>query len=224
MAVLTTNKKSPLFVLIACAFLAPAHGQEVPGCGSLQNAYGPFDYRDPAARAKNLPIVEQYHFTTDVEMLVRGTSGTVAGDLAYTLRAFPNHPRALQAMSRFALRGGHLAADSPIASPECFFRRALAFAPDDPVPHAIFGSYLLKTGDKVGAEQQYEQALQLAPDSAEINYNAALFYLDQGDVTRAKALAKIAYDKGYPLQGLRKRLEAADAHGGPPAQPTNPAK
>jgi hypothetical protein len=203
-----------LLAVTACvAVYAPtARAQAVPGCGSLQNAYGPFDYRDPGARRQSLPIVEQFHFTTDVEMLAHGNTGTLIGDLDYTLRAFPNHPRALQALGRYALGGGHFL--DTIPSADCYFQRALAFAPDDATVQAIYGSYLARRGDVEGARQRYQEALRLAPDSGEINYNAGLFFLQQHDLARAKALANVAYEHGYPLPGLRRKIaeaEAADA-------------
>ncbi len=208
-----------VLALTACvAVCAPAAwAQSVPGCGTLTNAYGPFDYRDPTAREKSLPIVEEFHFTPDVEMLIRGSTGRIIGDLDYTLRAFPNHPRALQAISRYALGGGQFNAQSGIPSADCYFQRAIAFAPTDATVHEIYGNYLAKRGDKEGARSQYEDALRLAPDSAEINYNAGLFFMQQGDLTRAKALAKVAYDQGYPLPGLRHMIAEAEAGGHAPA-------
>lgn len=218
MTVTTTFVIRVLAVTVCLAVCAPAaRAQSVPGCGSIQNAYGPFDYRDPTAREKSLPIVEQFHFTPDVEMLVHGKSGRIIGDLDYTLRAFPNHPRALAAISRYALGGGQFNAESGIPSADCYFQRAIAFAPTDATVHEIYGNYLMKRGDKEGARAQYEDALRLAPDSAEISYNAGLFFLQQGDLTRAKALAKVAYDQGYPLPGLRRKLAEAEPGGPAPA-------
>jgi hypothetical protein len=70
-------------------------------CGSLENGYGPFDYRKTDAARRS--IVEKFHFTSKVETLRGGsTASTPGGDLAYTLRAFPNHPSALMATIRFA--------------------------------------------------------------------------------------------------------------------------
>lgn len=213
----TTKVMLRVRAVIACiAACGPAAwAQPVPGCGMIQNAYGPFDYRDPTVRRQSLPIVEQFHFTPDVEMLVHGKSGTVIGDLDYTLRAFPNHPRALQALARYALAGGHF--NNEIPSADCYFQRALTFASDDATVQAIYGSYLAKRGDVEAARSRYEEALRLAPDSGEVNYNAGLFFLQQGDLARAKTLAKAAYDRGYPLPGLRRKIaaaedEAADPH------------
>lgn len=198
-------------VCISLAWALRLPAQEVPGCGTLQNAYGPYDYRDPVNKRDNLPIVENFHFTPDVESLRRGTSGTVLSDLTYTLRAFPNHHRALRAIARYALEGGHIPIDDSIPSVECYFDRAIAFRPDDAFVHVTYANYLFKRGELDDAREQYEEALRLAPDSVEINYVAGLYFVDAGDLVRAKALAKIAYDNGYPLPGLKKKIAAAEA-------------
>ena len=200
-------------LVLALAWGAGLPAQEVPGCGVLQNAYGPFDYRDPVNKRDNLPIVETFHFTPDVESLRHGSSGTVLGDLRYTLRAFPNHHRALKSIARYALAGGQFPIDDSIPSAECYFDRAIAFRADDASVRVIYANYLFKTGGREEARKQYEEALRLAPESVEINYVAGLFFVDIGDLERARKLAKMAYDNGYPLPGLRKKLAAAEAAG-----------
>jgi len=204
------------YVVMVCiggllAWGAAVHAQDVPGCGTLDNAYGPFDYRDPVNKQDNLPIVETFHFTPDVESLRRGRSGTVIDDLRYTLRAFPNHHRALAAVARYGLGGGHMPEDSNIPSVACFFERAVVFAPDDAVVRAVYANFLFKSGKREEAHEQYEEALRLAPESTEINYAAGLYYLEIGDLERAKASAEIAYGNGYPLPGLRKKIAAAES-------------
>ena len=68
--------------------------QDIGYCNlDLHNAFGPFDYR--TATKDKLKLVESYHFTPKVESLIGGQSGTLGADIDYTLRAFPNHPRAL---------------------------------------------------------------------------------------------------------------------------------
>ena len=200
-------------ILCSLAWGSCVLAQEVPGCGDLHNAYGPFDYRDPVNKRVNLPIVETFHFTPDVESLRHGSSGTVLGDLRYTLRAFPNHHRALKSIARYALAGGQFPIDDSIPSAECYFDRAIAFRPDDAAVRVIYANYLFKTGGREEARKQYEEALRLAPESVEINYVAGLFFVDIGDLERARKLAKMAYDNGYPLPGLRKKLVAAEAAG-----------
>ncbi len=198
-------------LVLALAWGAGLPAQEVPGCGVLQNAYGPFDYRDPVNKRDNLPIVETFHFTADVESLRHGRSGTVLGDLRYTLRAFPNHHRALRAIARYGVEGGQIPLDDDIPSVDCYFERAIAFRPDDAAVRVIYANYLFKRGERDAARGQYEEALRLAPDSVEINYVAGLYFVDAGDIERAKKLAKIAYDNGYPLPGLKKKIAAAEA-------------
>ena len=63
-------------------------------CGSLNNAYGPFDYR--TATEEQHRMVEGAHFLGYIESLKRGKNAVTPGpDIDYTLRVFPNHHRAL---------------------------------------------------------------------------------------------------------------------------------
>src|SRR5690606_30108360 len=97
-------------------------------CGELGGSgigqYGPFDYRK---HPDKLPRVEQFHFTPRVEALVGGESTVhIGGDLSFTLRAFPNHPRALYAMTRYSeLLGGVSRLPGTQYPVECYFDRAL---------------------------------------------------------------------------------------------------
>ena len=64
--------------------------------------YGPFDYTNPEHVRDKLPIVEQYHFSADVEALrdtMHNGSGTIGAHLWYVIRSFPNHHRALNSMA-----------------------------------------------------------------------------------------------------------------------------
>jgi tetratricopeptide (TPR) repeat protein len=206
-------KRAVLFFALAAGLLAmtAARSQQVLGCGSLENAFGPFDYRDPEARGQPLHLVEKAHFTADVEWLRHGKSSAhVIDDLNYTLRAFPNHHRALNSVAEYALQGGQFPRDSQIPSAECYFQRAIAFRPDDETVRMIYGNYLFRLGNSDGARTQYEEALRLAPTSVEVNYNAGLFFVAQNDLARAKQCAQIAYDGGYPLPGLKNKIKAAE--------------
>lgn len=197
--------------VLAAAVLATmgssANAQDMTACGSLENAYGPFDYRDPVARRDNLPIVERHHFTTDVELLKAGSTGYVATDLDYTLRAFPNHHRALNSMSKLALSGGSMAGANYPA--ECYFDRAIRWRPDDETVRMIYGNYLAKRGKTEAAVLEYQRALEIAPNSPEVHYNLGLVYVQAGDFAKAREHAKVAYAGGYPLPGLRNKLRRA---------------
>jgi Flp pilus assembly protein TadD len=159
-------------------------------------------------RANKLPIVESFHFNSDIEELRAGITGTVIDELDYTLRAFPNHYRALQSLSRYALSGGKFKS-ATIPSAECYFERAVAFAPDDEIVRIIYGNLLFKRHMLVQAREQYERATQLAPDSPQISYNAGLFFVEVGDLDKAAKLAAVAYGADYPLPGLKNKLHAA---------------
>jgi Tfp pilus assembly protein PilF len=197
-----------VIALLAAPFQA-SRAQEIPGCGELENSYGPFDYRDAYVRSQKLRVVEDFHFTRDVQSLQRGASGSVISDLDYTLRAFPNHIRALSVMSKYALQGGGFL--DTISSADCYFLRAVTFAPDDAAVHLLYGNYLYKRKKLQEAREQYEAAVRLDPQSPEISYNAGLYFLEVGELERARQLAKIAYDQDYPLPGLKNRLAAAEA-------------
>jgi tetratricopeptide (TPR) repeat protein len=114
-------------------------------------------------------------------------------------------------VSTYALRGIGGWASEEIDSADCYFKRALAFTLDDEVVKMLYGNYLAKRGEKEAAAAQYEEALQLKPDSIEVNYNAGLFYADIGNLAKARELANMAYRGGHPLPGLRRRIEEAEA-------------
>lgn len=179
-----------------------------PHCGELKTPgqFGPFDYTDLMHKKQNLPIVEAYHFTPSVEKLLHGVSGTLGGDLSYTLRAFPNHHRALAAMSKLALRDKTLKPEGSSHSVLCFFDRAIRFKPDDGVVRMLYGDYLLKAGQPGQATEQLQIAVNLEPENPNINYNLGLLHMQEKDYEQAKIYAKKAYELGFPLPGLKNQL------------------
>lgn len=196
-----------LFLLVILGIAQSAAANEAT-CGTLRNAYGPFDYR--SASMRQIQLVEDYHFTPDVEMLKHGKSGlTVGGDLNYTLRAFPNHYRALVAMMNLGLivkKKRPPGAEWPV---ECYFDRAIRFRPDDGTVRTIFGVYKLSHGKPTEAIAQFEMAAKLGDDSGNLHYNAGLAYFELGDYDNAVAHAKKAADLGFGLSGLRDKLTKA---------------
>jgi tetratricopeptide (TPR) repeat protein len=178
-------------------------------CGTLDNAYGPFDYTNPKDVAERLPIVEQFHFNRNVESLISGqTSELLGADLDYTLRAFPNHHRALYAMVRYTLRHkGERVPPGAHYPGECYLLRAVRFKPDDASVRGIYGVYLSAAGRSDEALAQYEMAAEFAPTNAEAHYNLGLLYRKLHRLDEALEHAKIAYRLGYPLQGLKNQLK-----------------
>lgn len=200
------------WLLVATPILgSPVLAQRLPpDCGTLENAYGPFDYTVSANRGKRLQLVETNHFTSNVENLRAGKTGTVMDDLDYTLRAFPNHHRALYALANLAsLYGDFRRIPGSRRRPECYYLRAIAFAPQDGLARAVYGVFLQRAGRLDDARATFEQAVQLTPDSPEVHYNFGLLLMQLQDYESALAHAERAYDLGFPLPGLRRQLENA---------------
>lgn len=174
-------------------------------CGELQNSYGPFDYRTQKAQ---LQIVEGAHFLPYVENLSRGSTASAPGaDIDYTLRASPNHHRALLSMMNLARKEKR---DKPIGSRytiACWLDRAERFAPDDAMVKTLYGSYLLLGGRSQEGVKKLERARELAGNNANIHYNLGLAYFDLMDYEKALASAHKAYELGFQLPGLRNKLE-----------------
>lgn len=189
----------------------PAYAQTAGSmfCGDLKNAFGPFDYRRTDQATRHL--VESHHFTAQVEALRAGQEGYIGSDLDYTLRAFPNSPRALLAVSRY---GRKLNTDRPPAmtySVDCYFDRATRLAPDDPMPHLIYAMHLKdrKHTGEVKAQLDQVEALRGDPSSFDLDYNLGLLYFDIGEIDKSAIAAKRAYELGAPLPALMSKLKKA---------------
>jgi tetratricopeptide (TPR) repeat protein len=204
--------KIGLVMSIYVLALSPAKGysQSVPGCGNLHNAYGPYDYTNPDDFANKLPIVESAHFRPETERLEWHTlkHRNPAGDIDYTLRAFPNHHRALQAMAKYALQSNQSPPPHMHYSAECWFERAIAFQPADGVVRMLYGTYLFKKRDLDGALREYQVAEELMGDNPELDYNLGLLHFKREEYDRAYNYARKAYDEGFPLPGLKKMLKS----------------
>lgn len=199
----------PAILSLSMAGHALAQQQGLPPeCGSLRNAYGPYEYRTSLG-TERLQVVETFHFDSNVESLRKGVSGTVGGDLSYTLRAFPNHHRALLSMVRL---GNNLKLSKAPGAPytvNCFLSRAEVFQPEDQMVKVIYGLYLLKQGQRNLAIEKLNAASALGVRDANASYNLGLAYFDAGDFGKALDNAHIAYRLGFPLPGLRDKLKRA---------------
>lgn len=219
------KKNSNLYIAITIlliSFLFQRNGYSAPRCGDLANAFGPFDYRDPSVRQGSSPplwLVEMAHFTPSVENLIKGNTGAIIGDIDYTLRAFPNHPRALYSISRYERqqiaksRSQGKIYTPPLnegrgwpSSAECYFDRAIRWRPNDPNVRLIYGIHLHLMGKLDEALRQYQFSERIQPNSSDLNYNMGLLYFDFKQYSLAKQYAKRAYELRYPLPGLRRKL------------------
>lgn len=205
-----------IVLAVAAATLAfPAMASAREYCGKLENHYGPFDYRTEKGR---LPIVDGAHFTEEVEAGIRGATDELGGDLDYTLRAFPNHHRALATLSRVALRDKVVMIYKTKWPVECYFLRAQRLAPNDAVVYNLYGAYLSGKGKHEEALVQYKEAIRFDPDNAMFNYNIGLAYLKKNDFDKALYHAHKAYEQQYPLPGLKNQLIKAGKWNDKPAE------
>ena len=177
-------------------------------CGGLENAFGPFDYR--VANVDNKKLVERAHFTRDIEYLIKPKTGPFGHDIDYTLRAFPNHPRALKSMMDLGFKAKKERPEGANWPVWCYFDRAVRFTPDDGQVKMIFAIYLNRTGKRAEAIDQLHQAQKLLPESANIHYNLGLIFLDLGEFESSLLHAHKAYALGFQLPGLRNRLKEAN--------------
>ena len=174
-------------------------------CGGLNNgSNGPFDYR--TERGQKLKIVEEYHFTANIESLVRGNSASLGGELNYTLSAFPNHHRALLAFERLAEKSGASRPSGAKYDVECYFLRAINFRPDDTASRMIYSNYLLKKNRPTEATHQLYEAIKHAGENASVHYNAGLIFLKMKNYEQARLQAMKAESLGLAQTGLRENL------------------
>ncbi len=225
----TTNFLSPklercvvglaIGIVTAIFTSAPASAQGLGStCGSVlpsAGQFGPFDYRTD--RGNHLSLVEQGHFTPEVEALIRGAnSRTPAGDLDYTLRAFPNHHRALIAMMKYGERTRSPQPAGANYTVECYFDRAVRFRPDDSIVRMIYATFLSGRSRRPEAIQQLEQATANAGDNPFTQYNIGLVFFDLKEYDRALVQAHKAIALGFPQTALRDQLHAAGKWTEPP--------
>ena len=199
---------STIVVLVVTIGAADLHARPVPPhCGNLAGS------RRAKSTITTMRKIRRcwrqsrpFHFTSDVENLRAGATGTIGADLNYTLLMFPNHHRALAAMGKLAQRDKTLKPKGAQFSIECFFDRAIRFKPNDAMVRMVYATYLLQAAQPDRATEQLALAAELQPDDPTINYNLGLLYVKKKDYEQARTHAKKAYEQGFPLPGLRNQL------------------
>ncbi len=176
-------------------------------CGELKSGVGPFDYVKRNSLSEALEIVERFHFTPEVESLIRGnTNTTPGGDIDYTLRAWPNHHRALVSLAKLSIRDKNTRPPGLQYPVECYFDRAIRMNATDAKVRSIYSGYLLQQGRNKEAVEQLEIAVNLEPDDATALYNLGLLYFKQKNYDKANDYAQRAYARNFPLLGLKNKL------------------
>lgn len=196
-------------------------------CGNLANNYGPWDYRDwkdlpytdPVTKQDTpLALVDGAHFIPSCEQLIKCKRSTIGGDIDYTLRAFPNHHRALIAMLRYSQRLKMEQPPDARFTMECYFKRALRFRADDAIARMIYVNYL-KDGNRAEDARvqlrETERVVQekIAEDAGKANpftlYNIGLLAMELGELDMAERNARQSYALGMGRTELRDKLRAA---------------
>lgn len=217
---LTAGRLTLVLSLAACfssasfANEAPWIGTTLEGapCTGLAQGFGPYDYLDRNRLADKLKLVESAHFDNNVESLTGGAknrSDNPLQDLDYTLRAFPNHHRALYTVITYDLRKNKAFTSRRLSPAECYLQRAVNFSPKDANAYMLYAIFLHRGLRYSDAMKHYETAQRLSPNNPQIMYNYSLLLVDLKRYDEARSHAVSLYAQGFPLQGLKKRLQAA---------------
>ncbi len=194
----------------------PIRGMEAPHpCGVIYTRhYGPYDYR---TEREKLRIVEEFHFTPEMEAGIRGVNSTVAGEVNYTLKASPNHHRALVTLMRVVERARQDSLPGMEWPLECYFDRAIRFAHDDPVVRMLYAQFLSQRNRKPEAEKQLLLASQFAPENPLTQYNVGLVALEIGNHDLALKQAHLARAMGFARMELESALRSINRWRDPPS-------
>lgn len=200
-----------IIAVLGLIFTANAHAKEIISCDL--NVAMMLDFYDPSSHENGkVTVVTHRHLTTDMLLLRRGSTGSIAGDLEYTLNKIPNHPQGLDLASRLkmAVKSGLQPPNrKPVREVDCYFMRAVTRNPRVGETYYIWGIHLQREGDFMKSKEMYEKAESLGLDSAEFHYNFGLLYYSLEHYELAKEKADQAYSQGFPLGGLRKKLESS---------------
>lgn len=180
-------------------------------CGPLREvatAEGRLDYRlkdtSPVVK-KGVQDLNRYHTQLAADELRQGSLHlSVIQNLDFSLRHSPNHHWALQLLIQYDRAGGKFGSYPP---PECAFLWARQHAPDDYTVWFLGGYYYWSRKQYKNAEYWYQRALMLEPNLADGHYNLGLLYIDMAEYDKALKHAHSAYALGYPLPGLKQKLQ-----------------
>ncbi|MFT7724540.1 MAG: hypothetical protein QM788_17200 [Roseateles sp.] len=191
---------------LLCGVLSLSAAAQGSFCGELTNAYGPFDYR--VEKDQKLAIVESRHFTTEVERLIAGHAGYLGGDIDYTLRASPNHHRALMSLANWGVKLKGAQPPNMNYTVDCYFDRAFRFRPDDRIPQLIYIDYLNRLGRKDKALQMAEPLLRVPELDPPTRNNLGMLMFDLGNYDEALKQCHLSIADGWPRTDLQNRLKA----------------
>jgi tetratricopeptide (TPR) repeat protein len=155
-----------------------------------------------------------------VEALVSGHSATIGGDISYLMRTSPNHHRGLIAIMRLVERTKNPQPRDLQYSIDCYFDRAVRFAPDDVIVRMLFARFLGTRNRLTEARSQLDHATRLAEDNGLTHFNIGLTFFDLGMYPEALARAHSAKSLGFARPELEARLREKGQWADPIPDPT----
>ncbi len=191
--VLGTIAPASAFAL-ACLGSAPAFAQL-----KASNDY----YK--SAGTELLRSVETYHVGPAADKLRIRQYESASGDIAFTLRYFPNHPQGLLQMMQLCEQW-KFSAQCNFAMVSDVFANAIAINPNVAAPYVAQGIYLYREKRLQAAIASFEEALTVDANSLNAHYNLGLAYFDTKQFELANVHAQRAYQLGAPVPGLRDKL------------------
>src|SRR5688500_13355544 len=185
------------FVSVSGAQVVPFDNREysagvMPVQDATQTVYDYFDAGKDRTVKQRLQAVEQYHMNKDVfDNIASGKYKYALGDIDFTLRYFPNHPRGLQLLTTVA------ALTKNRALPISYFEKAIALYPTHAITHAQYGWYLVTIGDLDKGIQTLKYAIEMDPKLTAGHVWLAHAYEKKGDNELARQAKERAKELGY---------------------------
>jgi predicted Zn-dependent protease len=136
--------------------------------------------------------VERFHLNKNVlENIGSGKYQYALGDINFTLKYFPNHPRALQLLTTIAVLSKNR------GLPIRYFEKAIALYPNHAITHAQYGWYFVTIGDLDNGIQRLNHAIEVEPKLTAGYVWLAHAYEKKGDLQLAREARERAKELGY---------------------------
>src|SRR5688572_1091024 len=141
---------------------------------------------------QQLNNAEHFHLNKSVlENIATGKYKYALGDINFTLKYFPNHPRALQLLTTIAVLSKNRALPIP------YFEKAIRLYPSHAITHAQYGTCLVVIGDLENGIQKLNHAVQMDPKLTAGYVWLAQAYEKKGDLHLAREAKERAKELGY---------------------------
>lgn len=134
---------------------------------------------------------DTYHTNKAADLIHKGNPTHAIGDLMFTLRHFPNHPKALLLMGAIARLSGNPMSALP------YYERAIRLFPQHAITYAQYGAYLVDIGHGDAGIAKLQRAIELDPRSAFAYGWLAQAYAKAGQLELAQRAAIRARELGF---------------------------